>query len=140
MDREKGAQMSRSSSAEKFLYLSRIKVQRVRIDIDENRSPSRSNDCTRGCKETEWCSNDLISGTHPGSQQGEPKSIRARGATDSVRCSTEGGQLALKRLNFFAQNVVLGSAHPLDGPEYFFADGGVLSPEIEQRDGSHPSR
>src|SRR5262249_27490903 len=38
------------------------------------------------------------------------------------------------------KNVVLGRTYPLDGRENLSADGGVLSAEIEQRDGSRSSR
>jgi hypothetical protein len=130
----------RTSGVEIFFQLRRIKVQRVRIDVKEDGSRSRADDCTGGGEETERSGDDVISGTHSGSQQGQPKSIRARGAADSVRCSAKRCQLPLKSLNFLAKNVVLGRTYPLDGRENLFADGGVLSAEIEQRDRSRPTR
>src|SRR5262249_32029275 len=140
MDWEECAQVRRLPGAEMFLHLARIKIQRTRIDVDEDRPRASPYNSARGGKKAEGSRDHLITRTHSGGEPAQPNSIRARGAADRMRGSAEGRQLVLEGRDFLSENVVLGRAHALDGREDLVADGSVLSAEIEQRDRSRPSR
>jgi hypothetical protein len=94
----------------------------VRVDVDEYRPGTRTNDCARGREKAEGSSNDCIARLNAAAGDREPQSIGPGCAPDGVINSQERGDFTLKGLDFLAQYEVLGRAHAFQGGQNLFAD------------------
>src|ERR1700751_710690 len=131
MDGQQSAQAGRFSRAQMSLYLMGIKIEGVRVDINENGPASGAHDRTGGGEKAEGSRDHAVAGGHSHGSERQPKRIGAGRATDRLRGAREGGQLAFERLDFRTENEMLRGADPFHSGQNLFANGGVLAAEGE---------
>ncbi len=98
---------------------------------------ARANDRARGGEEAERRRDDRVARLNAAAGDGEPQGVRPGSAAHGVIDSEERRDLALKGLDFLAQNEVLRRAHALDRGQNFLANRGVLTPQVEHGDPGH---
>src|ERR1700751_5588263 len=94
--------------------LRRIKVQRVRIDVEQHWARPGAQDGAGGREAAECRGDDAVARAGADGQQGEPESVRPGGAADGLRASYERRDFAFERFDLGPQDEVLRSAHALD--------------------------
>src|SRR5580692_4426673 len=111
MNREQRAKFVTLAAAQKGLHPSRIKIECARIDIGKHRTGAGPRDSAGGSEEAERSGENLIARLHTRGDLSQQQGVGAGGATYRIARSAELRQLALKRINFRPQNVMLRSAH-----------------------------
>src|SRR6266481_10129069 len=90
-----------------------IKVEGVRIDVDENGTRAGAHNGTGGSEETKRRGNDRVARLHAAGDQREPKSVGSGSTANGMRDPKVGRYFALERLNFLAKDEMLGGADAL---------------------------
>jgi hypothetical protein len=133
MNREQRAEFVTPAPAQKTLGLRGIEIKRARIDIGKHRARAGSRDGAGRGEKAERRGENLISGLHSSGQQSQPQGVSAGSTTDGFLRAAEFPQLALERLDLGAQDVMLRSAHSLDGCQHFGANPLILPLQIQHR-------
>ena len=110
-------------------------IERLRIDVAEDRPRARAGDGAGGGEEREGTGDHRIARTDVERHEREQQCIGARGDADAVTALAVAGERGLERLDLGSQDEVLARAHPLERRAHLRGERGVLRFQIKQR---HP--
>ena len=112
-----------------------VEVAPSRFDVDEDRLGAESGDDACGGEERVDRHRDPVTGPDAQRDQRGQQCVGARGRTDHVAGPKVGRHFGLERLHLVAEDVAPAAQHAQRGALELVLEGGVLSGEVEQRDG-----
>ena len=133
MDRQNG--LDRGMRRERVIQVPDVQVERVRLNIDENRPRTGAHDGPRCGKKREGDGEHFVAGPNIGGHQSQFQRIGAGGAADRVTRAAIVGEALLEALDFRAQDEALRFDHARESSLNRLAQRLVLARQIEQGNG-----
>src|SRR5271166_2201522 len=121
MNRKQYAQLVALAAPQERRRLTRIEIKSRGIDIGEHGTCSGPRDGAGRSKKTEGCSQNLIARLQARSDQSQPQSVGAGGATHGIGRSAKASKFAFQFVDFRAENVMLRSADAPHRSQHFRA-------------------
>ena len=111
----------------------RIDIERLRIDVGENRPGAKPRDRAGRGEERETRQDHLVARGDVQGHQGQQQGIAARGAADGVFRLAVDGQLFFEQRDLRPEHESAAIADPAERGHDFLAQCGVLTAQVQER-------